>query len=361
MKSIVALCFGGRSSEYEISLRSAYTVYQGLSQLEQYEVRLLAISREGKFFEYTGEPQNIPTGDWVTDETHLRPVYFSPGHQTGYWRTSTEGKLEFQEVQVFFPVLHGKNGEDGTIQGLFDLMGAPTVGCGVLGSAAMMDKATARHLFETAHIPQPRWFSLCLYEWEKDPICLQERMAEQQLSLPVFVKPANAGSSVGISKVHTEEEWALALQKAFHEDEKILVEEAIEGRELECAVLQLPKAGEFVVSVPGEIIPGREFYDYEDKYDANSQSQVKVPAELPAAIVKQIQTLAQQAFQIGCCRGLARVDFFLRQEDERCLINEINTMPGFTSISMYPMLMEQSGYPLPKLVDTLIATALATS
>jgi D-alanine-D-alanine ligase len=256
-------------------------------------------------------------------------------------------------VDVVFPVLHGPYGEDGTIQGLLELAGVPYVGAGVLGSAVGMDKIAMKMIFAQAGLPICRWLAVQRHAWRADPIAVQERVATT-LGFPCFVKPANLGSSVGISKVRRADELPRALDEAAAHDRRLIVEEGIDGRELECAVLgnDHPRA-----SVVGEIVPHREFYDYLAKY-TDGQSDLIIPADVPPATAADVRALACRAFQAIDGAGLARVDFFLERGTDRLLLNEINTIPGFTRFSMYPKLWEASGVAYPALVKELVRLAL---
>lgn len=356
MKKVLALLFGGRSSEHEISRVSAGYILSICRQLPEWQLQLVGITRDGGFFEYHGPDEAISSDDWEKHPGNI-PLLFMPGSDPGYYLAEEGKSLRFRPVDCVFPVLHGRNGEDGRLQGMLDLLGIPYVGCGTLSSAAMMDKDVARQLFNQAGVPTPIWFTLTKEEWRGDAQILYERMRERNLEYPLFVKPANAGSSVGVSKVKGARDLDEALHIAFAEDEKILVEEGIEGREIECSVLETVRNGELIVPPPGEIIPGKEFYDYEDKYDSQSQSKLIIPAELTNEETEEICSLAKIAFRAGECKGLARVDFFLRSSDGRFLLNEINTMPGFTQISMYPKLLLQAGYSEIEMIKCLLSTA----
>ena len=258
-----------------------------------------------------------------------------------------------EKVDVFFPVLHGPYGEDGTIQGLFEMANVPYVGCGVLASALGMDKDVMKRLFRAAGLPVVRFIAVRRTEWERSPRSILRR-ALREIGLPCFVKPASLGSSVGISKVKRSRDLADAIALAAKYDVKIMIEEAITCREIEVSVLGNEDP---IASVPGEIIPGAEFYDYADKY-INDAAQLIIPAKLPKRLVREFQRLAIRAFQTIEGSGLARVDFFLERGTDRIIINEINTMPGFTEISMYPKLWEASGLPYSQLIDRLIELAL---
>ena len=359
MKTQVCLLCGGRSSEHEVSLVSASHILHLLRKIPAVSVQILLIDKKGAFFEYQGPDENLRDEQIFSERELLSEVYFKPGERAGYWTENPEGRLSFQPVDIFFPVLHGRFGEDGTVQSLFELMNAPYVGCQVLSSALMMDKESARCIFSESGIPMTPAISLLKREDLKLP-AVEKRIAAARLNYPLFVKPANAGSSVGISKVHKAEELSEALRLAFAHDEKILIEEGVEGREIELAVLQLdPDGRELLASRPGEIIPGREFYDYEDKYDAGSSSRILIPADLSKDKLEEFHDLALRAFRAGGCRGLARVDFFIRSSDEKVLLNEINTMPGFTPISMYPKLIENAGISGQDLMEILLRQSLA--
>jgi len=266
----------------------------------------------------------------------------------------SHGGAASQKLDVVFPVMHGTYGEDGTIQGLLDLAGLPFVGAGVLGSAVGMDKDVAKKLLQAAKIPVVPWVTVHRYEWEKNPKQVQKTI-ESKFKYPVFVKPAALGSSVGMTKVHSRAELAPALNLASEFAMKILVEKSVSAREIEVSVLgnNDPKA-----SIPGEIVPHREFYDYTAKY-LEDGTQLLIPAKLKTAQIKTIQKLAVQAFRALELSGMARVDFFLeKRTGGKLFLNEVNTIPGFTSISMYPKLWEASGIPFRELLDKLIALAL---
>jgi D-alanine-D-alanine ligase len=257
------------------------------------------------------------------------------------------------EVDVIFPVLHGTFGEDGTIQGLLELADVPYVGAGVLGSSVGMDKDVMKRLFRDAGLPVVPWESVLRSDWEQDPAGVRKRI-EKRLRYPLFVKPANLGSSVGITKVHEPGELQAAMDLAAQYDRKILAEEAVDAREIECAVLgnDNPEA-----SVPGEVVPVNEFYDYEAKY-IKEGSELVIPARLSPRQTKRVQELAVRAFKAIDCAGMGRVDFVLNRKSGKIFVLEINTIPGFTSISMYPKLWEASGVPYSKLLDRLIELAL---
>ncbi len=325
MKKIkIGILFGGKSSEHEISIMSAGNVVAALNK-NKYNPVLIFIDKKG--------------GWWQVDEVSLHklkgePITFSP--------------KVLKSLDVVFPVLHGANGEDGTIQGLLKLANVPFVGAGVLGSAVGMDKDVTKRLLRDAGIPIAKF--ICVRANEK----ITFEQAKKKLGLPIFIKPANNGSSVGVSKVKNKSEFEDAIKKAFQFDNKILIEEAIEGREIECSVLgnENPTA-----SIPGEVITSHEFYSYEAKYFDENGSRTEIPAKLSASKVRIIQKMAVEAFKILSCEGMARVDFFLDKKG-RVYLNEINTIPGFTNISMYPKLWEVSGFSYSKLIDKLIKLAI---
>jgi D-alanine-D-alanine ligase len=374
----VGILFGGRSGEHEVSLLSAASVLNAIDK-ENYEVVPIGITKDGRWL--TAEhAENLLTGKLVLEPRNLRagdpettspaavlargeavvvppePVHRHSGlvpFQTdaGLMRRASDRAIN---VDVIFPVLHGTFGEDGTIQGLLELADIPYVGAGVLGSAAGMDKDIMKSLFIAAGIPIVKHVTILRGAWEKDPKKVQ-KLVESKLTYPVFVKPANLGSSVGISKAHNRKELGPAIEEAAKFDRKIVIEQGVGGkkekaREIECSVLG---NDEPVASVPGEIVPGKEFYDYTAKY-VDEGSQLIIPAKLTKAETKRVQELAVKAFQAVDCSGLARVDFLMDPKTGKIFLNEINTMPGFTAISMYPKLWAASGLAYADLIDRLI-------
>ena len=351
-KKTLAVLFGGHSSEYEVSLQSAAAVLEAVDT-ERFDPLPIGITKDGNWHHYLGTYSAIAAGTWVDDPTLLRPAAFSPSRGApGFWELHN-GKWMLRRIDLAFPVLHGKNGEDGTVQGLLELAGIAYVGCGVLASAVCMDKAVANALFEANGVPHTKWVAANRWEIEKDleGVCAG---VEQKLGWPVFVKPANAGSSVGISKVSSRDELKKAIDLALENDRKVVFEAFVDGQEVECAVIGSDPA---VATRPGEILAGAEFYTYDDKYK-NGVSQTVIPAHLPEAKLDEVKTYAAMAYTALNCEGLARCDFFVEKNTGRVLINEINTFPGFTAISMYPKLMEHEGLPVPQLIDRLIALAL---
>jgi D-alanine-D-alanine ligase len=330
----IALVFGGRSGEHEVSLRSAASVAAGLAP--RHELTLVFIDKKGRWFL---QPGTTPAPEGGT------PVFLVPSPEDqGRLRRLSDATVA-AHPEIFFPVLHGPYGEDGTIQGLLELASAPYVGAGVAASAASMDKEMMKALFAQAGLPQVRYRVL------RGRSAEEVSAACEALGLPLFVKPANLGSSVGVAKVKTLDQLAPALEAAFAYDRKVVLEAGIDAREIELSVLgnDAPEA-----SLPGEIVPDREFYDYDSKYSAESRTQLLIPAPLDAAAVAELRGLAVRAFTgVDAC-GYARVDFFLERGSGRPLVNEINTIPGFTSISMFPKLWEATGLAYADLLDRLV-------
>jgi D-alanine-D-alanine ligase len=337
-KLTVGILFGGRSAEHEISLQSAKNVYDAMDR-NRFEPVLIGIDKNGNWRPTDGSFALLNLGD---------PIALIPEGRGELCSSSHNSHFALPKLDVVFPILHGPFGEDGTVQGLLKLAGVPFVGSGVLGSAAGMDKDVMKRLFRDAGMPVGKFLVFSPHH----PI---PPFAEITAALgsPVFVKPANMGSSVGISKANDQTKFLEAVYDAFQYDTKIIVEEFIRGREIECAVLgnEDPAA-----SVPGEVIPTHSFYSYNAKYLDDSGAVLQIPAELDEGIQKRIQELSVQAFQAISCEGLARVDFFLRENGE-IIVNEINTMPGFTKISMYPKLWEASGIGYTQLISRLIELA----
>ena len=350
----VALFFGGVSSEHDVSCVSASAWLRALGQkpcADKYEVFPVGITKDGRWLACRPTPEAMADGSW--EQGDCTPCVLSPDRKDhGIWLLK-DGRAELVHIDICAPVMHGKNGEDGTIQGLFELARIPYVGCGVLASAVCMDKAVANALFEANGVPHTRWLAADRWEIESDLEGVCEGV-EKKLGWPVFVKPANAGSSVGISKVSSRDELKKAIDLALENDRKVVFEAFVDGQEVECAVIGSDPA---VATRPGEILAGAEFYTYDDKYK-NGVSQTVIPAHLPEAKLDEVKTYAAMAYTALNCEGLARCDFFVEKGTGRVLINEINTFPGFTSISMYPKLMEHEGIPVPALMDRLIALAL---
>ncbi|MBW4443200.1 MAG: D-alanine--D-alanine ligase [Plectolyngbya sp. WJT66-NPBG17] len=343
----VGLLFGGRSGEHEVSISSARSIAQALSDpanAEKYDLMPFYIQKDGQWRSPDTARSVLESGaiDCADSATNL-------------WQFPSEAV----QVDVWFPILHGPNGEDGTIQGLLTLMQKPFVGSGVLGSAVGMDKLTMKMAFAQAGLPQVKYLAVGRAEVYSNP-CVFPKLCdriESELGYPCFVKPANLGSSVGISKVRTRAELEAALDSAASYDRRIIVEAGVVAREVECAVLGNDQAK---ASVVGEISFDSDFYDYETKYTAGKSSHT-IPAKLPPEVTSLIQERALQAFHAIDCSGLSRVDFFYVESTGEVLINEINTLPGFTATSMYPMMWDATGISYPNLVDRLIHLALERS
>jgi D-alanine-D-alanine ligase len=378
----VGILFGGRSGEHEVSLLSAASVLHAIDR-DKYEVVPIGITKDGRWLT-AGDAEDLLQGKLVVESRHLRagdPETTQPAavlargesvvvppepvrRQSGLVPFQTDALLTRRasdraiNVDVIFPVLHGTFGEDGTIQGLLELADMAYVGAGVLGSAAGMDKDIMKSLFIAAGIPIVKHVTILRSAWKKDPRKVQ-KFVESKLRYPVFVKPANLGSSVGISKAHDHKEIGPAMEEAARFDRKIVIEQGVGGkknkaREIECSVLG---NDEPLASVPGEIVPVKEFYDYNAKY-LDEGSELIIPAKLTKAETKKVQELAVRSFKAVDCSGLARVDFLMDAQTRRIYLNEINTMPGFTAISMYPKLWAASGLDYSDLIDRLIQLGL---
>lgn len=379
-KQRIGILFGGRSGEHEVSLLSAASILKAIDK-KKYDVVPIGITKEGRWVtasdahallngnqvpenpRLAGNPEATPTAAVLKrGEAIIIPPVPAESLQPLQLKATAElASRPALDLDVVFPVLHGTFGEDGTIQGLFELADIAYVGSGVLGSAAGMDKVAMKKLFAGAGLPQTPWISLLRSEWRANPKACTKKI-EAAIKYPIFVKPANLGSSVGISKVHDRSELAAAMDEAASFDRKLVIEQGVGGpgakpRELEVAVLgnDNPEA-----SVVGEIVPGAEFYDYEAKYLSDSSVPI-IPAKLTAAESKQIRQMAVEAFKACDCAGLARVDFLMepakKGKKPHIFLNEINTLPGFTSISMYPKLWGASGLPYKQLIDRLIQLA----
>ena len=347
----VAVIFGGKSSEHDVSLVSAYNVIKNIPT-DKYGVTCIGITKKGNWLYYPGSYESIPTGAWESnpDCTHafisVNPVYRG-------LITLDNGNYYHRKIDVIFPVLHGKNGEDGTIQGMFELAQIPYVGCGVLASASCMDKAFTHMILEANGIKTAK-FDTVLYN---DILNLDAEVdrVESNLKYPMFVKPANAGSSIGISKAYNRSQLLDAISLAFNHDTKVVIEETIVGREVEVAVMGF---NNLIASVPGEIetVSKYDFYDFKAKYEDKS-TVLHIPADLDEVTIKKLQDTAKKAFKAMGCQSLSRCDFFVLENGD-VILNEINTLPGFTPISMYPKLMNEIGIDYPTLLDTLITEAI---
>ena len=349
-KLSLAVIFGGVSSEHEVSRMSVTSILENLSN-ERYEVHMVGITKEGRWLLYTGPVEDILSGAW--EQGPVTPAFLSPDPSVHGLVALRDGKAETIHVDVIFPALHGKNGEDGTIQGLFQLSGIPDVGCDTESSAICMDKAVTHSLLSSADIEQAHYLWFYADRFDAAPDTIKNKI-QARLDFPVFVKPSNAGSSVGVSKVERFEDLDQAIRKAAREDKKVVVEEGITGQEVEVAVLGNRDCD---ASLVGEIGASAQFYDYDDKY-INGTSQLYIPARIPQEVSEKIRQTAVRAYRLLGCSGLARVDFFVTAGDNRVILNEINTLPGFTSISMYPKLWMAMGLSYGELLDKLIELAL---
>ncbi|WP_153732277.1 D-alanine--D-alanine ligase [Sporosarcina obsidiansis] len=339
MKKRLGLVYGGKSAEHEVSLSTARAVTQALD-LNKYEVLPIYITMQGEWLK--GQPLEGPVAEIetlrLTKEGDSQPDHI-------------EGFLQGAMPDVILPLLHGTNGEDGTVQGLFEVLNIPYAGNGVLSSSAGMDKVVMKQLFAQAGLAQVNYIHFIRIAWQENAEALLEQ-AEQQLSYPMFVKPANLGSSVGISKADNRQTLRQAIDLALKFDRKIIVEQGIKAREIEMAVLGNDHPA---VSVAGEIRPVAEFYDYEAKYQDQS-TELSIPAVIPDEAARHMKDMAIRAFKVLDCAGLVRADFFVTEDDE-VLINEVNTLPGFTPTSMFPLLWQKSGLSYPDLIDQLIELA----
>ena len=348
----LALLYGGRSGEHDVSIASATSVMQAIDK-DKYDVLPVYLTSEGRWLPGV-EPARLTAGLHPAAATVA--LFSSDPQQPGLLPLSkAEVQPEqAQAVDVVFPLLHGTYGEDGTVQGLLELANVPYVGSGVLGSAAGMDKDIMKTLFAAAGLPVVPHLLVRRREWEQRPAVVQDRVL-QTLRLPVFVKPANLGSSVGISKVGDAAGLSDALDLACRYDRRVLVEQGLDCREFECSVLgnDEPEA-----SVIGEIIPSREFYDYQAKYSDDESSELRIPADIDASLAEDLRAMAVTAFQAVDAAGLARVDFFFETRTGKPYVNEINTLPGFTTISMYPKLWEAGGVSYAQLIDNLVNLAI---
>ena len=359
----VGVIFGGRSGEHEVSLRSARAVIDAMDA-KKYDVVPIAITKEGEWLSPSdatrllpGETKKILTDEVVSEKRHPTAFIGDPSNNGLVQQKSIAGRTPLRPLDVVFPVLHGTYGEDGTIQGWLEMYGVPYVGCGVLASTCGMDKVTMKALFHEAGLPicNHTWFMR--RAWEKDSRAVLRRVA-RQIGFPCFVKPANLGSSVGISKAIDKSSLEQAIELAARYDRKVIVEEGLDAREIECGVMgnESPEA-----SLPGEYVVhdrAATFLDYTEKYSDTGHVEFVVPAPISKAITTRIRRLAVQAFQAVDGTGLARVDFFLRRDTNELLVNELNTMPGLTDVSGFPKMWAASGISFPKVIDRLISLAL---
>lgn len=346
MKKKIAVIFGGQSSEHEVSCMSAINVIDGLKK-EKYDIHMIGITKDGHWI-YVEDVKRIRDDSWRDGEI---TAVISPDHnKQGIWKLSGD-TVEVVPIDIAFPVLHGKFGEDGTIQGLFEMAGIPYAGCGVLASAASMDKISTKIFADRIGVRQAAYVADIARDLSEMDHTIDQ--VEEKLGYPVFVKPSNAGSSQGVSKAHNREELKEALVLAKKHDHRVLIEENITGREVECAVLggQNPQA-----SPVGEILAAAEFYDFDAKYN-NEESRTVIDPDLPEAVKEEIRRNAVAIFRAVGGFGLSRVDFFVEKDTNEVIFNEINTLPGFTNISMYPMLWEANGIKKEELLDCIIELA----
>ena len=349
-KKTLALLFGGVSSEYDVSCMSVSSVFENVDR-EKYEPVLLGITKTGEWYLYDGDIEKVRGHEWDSDSQHLKKAFICPDRSVHGAMVETENGFEKLYIDVVFPVLHGKNGEDGTMQGLLEIAGLPYVGCKVLSSAACMDKDVCHTLLKGAGVAQVKWLT---YFKDSADYSEAEKAVETELGWPVFVKPANAGSSVGISKVKSKEMLKEAMDLAFEHDVKIIIEEAVLNPiEVECAVLG---NDDLMVGGPGEIVPADEFYSYDAKY-YNDESETFLKARIDEKVAEEIRETAKKAYKILGCKGLTRVDFLIDGESGKIVLNEPNTLPGFTNISMYPKLIMSTGMSYSELIDKLLELA----
>jgi D-alanine-D-alanine ligase len=357
-KKRVGIVFGGRSGEHEVSLASAQAVMGNLDP-EKYEIVPIGITKTGQWLLGTEPAKLVAASQTVHQENDgtqevFRSVTYTGDPTIGHLIPLEGGEPlgDQGKLDIIFPVLHGTYGEDGTLQGLLEMANVPYVGCGVLGAALGMDKEKMKMVFESAHLPNVKYLVYRRNQWERSPETILEAI-EEQLGYPNFVKPVNLGSSVGINKAHNRAELVHAINIAAEYDRKIIIEQGINCQEFECAVLG---NDEPLVSVVGEVVASNEFYDYNAKYIDN-QSQTIIPAQLPQEIAEEIRRHALEAFIALDLSGLARIDFFMDKDTRKIYINEVNTLPGFTQISMYAKLWAASGLPYAELLDRLIELA----
>ena len=347
-KLTLCVLFGGASSEHDISCISAKSILENIDK-EKYNIVKLGITRQGEWFLFDDDVNMLPNDEWLKSAS-LKKAYITPDSKIHGIVTEDGEQIK---LDVVFPVFHGKNGEDGTVQGLLQLAQIPFVGCDATSSGSCMDKAVTNAVADAFGIEQAKWCAFTKYEYGKDSRkCLDNAISK--LGFPIFVKPANAGSSVGITKAHNEEELIVGIEKAFKEDKKVVLEEFIEGQEVEVAVLgnEEPVAAEV-----GQIVAAAEFYDFDAKYN-NPASELHIPALLNEEKRNEVRQAALRAYKALSCEGMSRCDFFVTKADKRVLLNEINTIPGQTSISMYPKLFEAVGVGYTELIDRLIDLAI---
>lgn len=352
-KTVFCVMFGGNSTEYEVSLKSSYSVLENADK-KKYSIVKVGITRDGQMYVYEGENKNIKDNTWKDDKANLRKALMSTSYgDHAVYAVNEDGTFERIAIDVVYPVMHGAYSEDGRLQGMLDMCGVAYVGPGCASSAVCMDKAFTKMLLNNYGIP----VAACVYVTKNDVISNFDNIkndVENDLGYPVFVKPANSGSSVGVSKARNENELKEALLKAIKFDNKILIEEAVVGREVEVAVLGNDNP---VALTCGEIISDADFYDYDDKYN-NGTSTYNIPAKVKKSTWLNLKRTAEGIFQYLDCKGLSRVDFFVCGVEEKIIFNEINTLPGFTDISLYPKMAMESGMTYSQIIDKLISLAI---
>ncbi|MFQ5993581.1 MAG: D-alanine--D-alanine ligase [Acidiferrobacterales bacterium] len=346
----VGILFGGRSAEHEVSLQSAKSIVDAIDQ-SKYEVTLIGVDKDGQWYLNDASTflLNADSPKLIALNKSTENVTLATGASCGDL-VSLRGSGSVAALDVVFPVLHGPYGEDGSVQGLFKLANIAFVGSGILGAAVSMDKDVMKRLLAQAGLPTPKWRTINSASRER----FSYSDIVDELGSPCFIKPANLGSSVGVAKVHNETTFKAAMHDAFRYDNKILIEEFIDGHEVECSVLGNEEP---IASVPGEVVPAHEFYSYDAKYIDEKGAELRIPADLPKDVVEQVRDLAVRAFKVLCCDGMARVDFFVTGGG-KVYVNELNAIPGFTKISMYPKLWQASGIAYSELIDKLIQLAL---
>ena len=361
-KKVIAILFGGASSEHEVSRRSATSIIENIAK-EKYEIVLIGITKKGEWFQYVGDISKISDGEWENDTKNKKKAFISPDTSTGGIIVIENDTFSTIKIDAVIPVLHGKNGEDGTIQGLFQLSGTiqgllqlakiPFVGCNLLSSATCMDKIDTNIILTYSRIKKAKFAFITENDFKNDKEKCVNYIEKTLTNYPLFVKPSNAGSSVGISKVFSRDELIKAINTALCEDSRVLIEENISAQEVECAILGNENP---IASIVGEIAPANDFYDYEAKY-INDNSKLYIPARISDEISEKIREIAKKTYKVMGCRGLCRIDFFVEKDTNEIYLNELNTFPGFTSISMYPKLFENTGIPYSELIDRLINLA----
>ncbi|MFD2617165.1 D-alanine--D-alanine ligase [Terrilactibacillus laevilacticus] len=341
-KKTVAVLYGGKSAEYEISIQTAFSAINSID-LNKFRVLPIHITNNGKWIQGHEITEKIAYKDQLLlDEPQVDA-------NPALWLTPTSDPSSLQVPDIVFPLLHGTNGEDGTVQGMLELLNIAYVGSGVMGSAAGMDKVIMKDIFAAHDIQGPRYVSVTKYEWSKNQDEMI-KMIEEKIGYPNFVKPANLGSSVGISQCLDESTIVKAVDEAFRYDTKVIIEEKIVGREVEIGVIG---NDELEVSVPGEIQTTGTFYDYQSKYQDGKSSMI-IPADLPEDVLNELKKTAKKVFKVLNCKGLARVDVFIQESDHKVMVNEVNTLPGFTPFSMFPLLWKHTGLPYDQLIEKLI-------